>query len=224
MLYKLSSNTLKIIAAVTMFIDHMGMLLFPDILIFRIVGRIAFPIYAFMIAEGCKYTRNRLKYFAHLAGLAAVCQIVYFLFDGSTFMCVLVTFSLSVIMIEALNRLKAAPNARNTVIFTVAVAGVYILNRVFDIDYGFWGCMLPVFASFFHGTKYDDHRIHTIMLALGMIPLFLTMSSVQIYALMAVPLLLCYSGRRGKWKMKYFFYIFYPLHLALLQGISYFMQ
>ena len=221
---KLSGNALKIIAAVTMFIDHMGMLLFPKLLIFRIVGRIAFPIYAFMIAEGCKYTRNPKKYFAHLAGLAAMCQIVYFLFDGSTFMCVLVTFSLSFLVLEALTRLKAAPNVLNAAVFAAAVAGVYALNRVLDIDYGFWGCMLPVFAGAFHGTRYDDNRIHVLMLGIGMLPLFMTTSSVQIYALMALPLLLCYSGQRGKWKMKYFFYIFYPVHLVLLQGICYFVQ
>lgn len=224
MQHKLSSNTLKIIAAITMFIDHMGMLLFPQNLIFRIVGRIAFPIYAFMIAEGCKYTRNREKYFAHLTVLAAVCQIVYFLFDGSTFMCVLVTFSLSILTIYALDRLKAAPNGWNAAVFAAAVAGVYVLNRVLDIDYGFWGCMLPVFASFFHGTKYDDNRTHALMLTAGLLLLCTTTSSVQIYSLMAVPLLLCYSGRRGKWKMKYFFYIFYPLHLVFLQGISYLLQ
>lgn len=221
---KLSSNALKIIAAVTMFIDHMGILLFPEVRFFRILGRIAFPIYAFMIAEGCKYTKNRGKYFAHLAVLAAVCQIVYFVFDGSTFMCVLVTFSLSILTTYALDRLKTAPDIWNALIFAGTVAGVYALNRVLTIDYGFWGCMLPVFASVFHGTKYDDNRIHALMLGLGLIPLIAGMSSIQIYALLALPLLLCYSGQRGKLKMKYFFYIFYPLHLVLLQGISYFMQ
>ena len=59
----LSGNMLKIIAAVSMFIDHMGAVLFPGVMIFRILGRIAFPIFAFMIAEGCRYTKNRIKYF-----------------------------------------------------------------------------------------------------------------------------------------------------------------
>ena len=59
----LSSTVLKLIAAVTMFIDHAGLILFPQYRIFRIIGRLAFPIYAYCIAEGFRYTRNRKKYF-----------------------------------------------------------------------------------------------------------------------------------------------------------------
>ena len=53
---------LKMLALITMTCDHVGLQLFPDILIFRIIGRLAMPIYAFMIAEGCRHTRNRKKY------------------------------------------------------------------------------------------------------------------------------------------------------------------
>ena len=59
----LSGNGLKLVAALTMLIDHVGMLLFPQVLLLRIIGRLAFPIYAFMIAEGCRYTKNKLRYF-----------------------------------------------------------------------------------------------------------------------------------------------------------------
>ena len=61
--YGLTGNALKIIAAISMFIDHMGLIFFPGVELFRILGRIALPIFAFMIAEGCKYTKNRLRYF-----------------------------------------------------------------------------------------------------------------------------------------------------------------
>ena len=54
----LSNNTLKIIAALAMLADHVGYLLFPDVTVLRIIGRLAFPIFAFTIAEGCKYTRK----------------------------------------------------------------------------------------------------------------------------------------------------------------------
>ncbi len=213
----LSGNTLKIIAAVAMFLDHMGMLLFPENLAFRYVGRLAFPIFAFMIAEGCRYTRNRLRYWGGMTSLAAVCQIVYFLFDGSLYLCILVTFSLAVLTIYALDRLKGAPNLLNALIFLSCVAGVYVLNQLFTIDYGFWGCMAPVFASVPRGTKYDTIPLRVALLGLALLPLS---TGVQFYALFALPLLLCYSGKRGKYRMKYFFYLFYPLHLAALEGIA----
>ena len=62
MQFGLNGNTLKIIAAITMLIDHTGFLLFPQSVVLRVIGRLAYPIYAFMIAEGCRHTRNKLRY------------------------------------------------------------------------------------------------------------------------------------------------------------------
>ena len=103
----LSGNQLKLIAMITMTIDHVGMVIFPGVMILRIIGRLAFPIYAFMIAEGCRYTRNRRRYFLTMAGVGAGCQVVYYIVDSSLYQCVLVTFSLSLLIIFALdNALK----------------------------------------------------------------------------------------------------------------------
>ncbi len=215
----MTGNTLKIIAAIAMLIDHVGLMFFPENVLLRIIGRLAFPIFAFMIAEGCKYTRNRLRYFLQLFGLALGCQIVYFIADGSMYLSVLFTFSLAVLTIFALQYCKAKPAALPMLLFVTAVAAVYVLNRIFDIDYGFFGCMLPVFAAAFHSTRFDKPLLNILMLALGLLLLWVSLGGLQLYALAAVPLLLCYSGRRGKIKMKYFFYIFYPAHLALLQVI-----
>ena len=55
----LTGNQLKLIALITMTIDHIGFMLLPQVKILRAIGRIAFPIFAYMIAEGCQYTRNR---------------------------------------------------------------------------------------------------------------------------------------------------------------------
>ena len=105
----LSGNTLKIIAAIAMLIDHIGMMFFPKAVIFRIIGRLAFPIFAFMIAESAKYTKNKLKHFMLMFSLALVCQVVYYLFDnGSLYMCILVTFSISTLLIYALQRFNKA--------------------------------------------------------------------------------------------------------------------
>ena len=59
----LNGNHLKLIAVFTMLLDHVGILLFPQIRLLRILGRLAYPIFAFMIAEGCRYTKNKLRYF-----------------------------------------------------------------------------------------------------------------------------------------------------------------
>ena len=216
----LSGNHLKLIAAATMFLDHMGLMLFPGNLWFRIIGRLALPIYAYMIAEGCKYTRNRGKYFGMVFGLAVLCQTVYFFFAGDTYLSILFTLSLAILTIFALQRYKTAPTTGNALVFSLAVAAVWLLNRIFTIDYGFWGCMLPVFAALPHNTGYDQPSVSTAFLGLGLTLLALDTGSIQWFSLLALPLLLLYSGKRGKYRMKYFFYIFYPAHLVVLEGIA----
>ncbi|MBO7736222.1 MAG: hypothetical protein J6S22_00120, partial [Clostridia bacterium] len=67
----LSGNSIKILAAIAMVVDHVGLLFFPFNPIFRMIGRLAFPLFAYMIAEGCKYTKNKWKYLLLMAGLGA---------------------------------------------------------------------------------------------------------------------------------------------------------
>lgn len=233
----LSGNTLKIIAAISMVIDHVGFLFFPGVQIFRILGRLALPIFAFMIAEGCRYTRNKLRYFLTIFILAALCQIVYFLFDGSTDMSILVTFSLSILIVYALQFFKKTLFSSESTLgrkllsalpFIFVTVAAYLINTVLIIDYGFNGCFLPVFASIFHTPKevqdegfgkLDCIPVHVLSLGIGILILAINSGTTQFFMLCALPLLLLYSGKRGKLKMKYFFYIFYPLHLAALQGI-----
>lgn len=216
----LSGNALKLLAALFMTIDHVGVLLLPHVIVLRILGRLALPIFAYMIAEGCRYTRNRLRYFGSVFALGVLCQIVYYLADRSLYFSILITFSLSIATIYALQDWKEQKTTRSALVFFGAVAGVYALNRVFVIDYGFWGCMLPVFAAAFQKTAWDRPWVNLGMLGLGLLVLAADLGQIQYYALPALPLLACYNGRRGRWKLKYFFYLFYPLHLVLLQGIA----
>lgn len=215
-----SGNALKILAAVFMTLDHMGLMLFPDQILFRILGRLTLPIFAYMIAEGCKYTRNRKKYFAMVFGLGAVCQIVYWFVDHSLYFSILITFSLSILMIYALQVWNETKTAVSGLSFVALVTAVWWLNQVFTIDYGFWGCMLPVFAALPHKTAYDRYPVSILTLGLGLIFLALDIGGIQIFSVLALPLLLAYSGRRGRWNMKYFFYIFYPAHLVILEAIA----
>ena len=92
----LSGNQLKLIALISMTVDHLGLILFGQYTVLRILGRLAFPIFAYMIAEGCRYTRSMGKYLASLLAVALLCQTAYFVTLGSLYMCIMVTFSLSV--------------------------------------------------------------------------------------------------------------------------------
>ena len=219
----LTGNALKILAAIFMTIDHIGVMLFPRVLLLRIIGRLALPIFAFMIAEGCKYTRNKRKYFGMVFGLGALCQTVYFFFDGSLYFSILITFSLSILMIYALQNWKEKKTVLSGLVFAGSIAATWFLNQWLTIDYGFWGCMLPVFAALPHGTSLDDVPMNTTMLAVGLVFLGISMDLIQCLALMALPFLYAYNGKRGTWNLKYFFYIFYPVHLAVLQGIAWLM-
>ena len=248
-----SGNTLKIIAAITMLIDHIGIILLPEIGVLRIIGRISFPIYAYMIAEGCFYTRNKLRYFACIFILGVICQAVYATQSGDNFLGILITFSISIIVVYALQYMKKtllfkealAKQILSFIIFSTLTVGVYFLNKLLTIDYGFFGCMAPAFASLFKmprkieageserkaertnflSSPFLKERLpNVILLGICLVFMSFSMMDYQIFAIAALPLLLLYTGRRGRLKMKYFFYVFYPLHLVILEGISYLIK
>jgi hypothetical protein len=189
-----------------------------------------------MIAEGARYTRNKLKYVLTIGGLALICQLVYFLFADSLYMCILVTFTLSILMIYALSYFKHTlfsdksifHKIASGILFISSVIIVYILNDNFQIDYGFIGCMIPVLASLFdfRGIElpeklswFDSIYLRIATLSLGLLWLAVKSGGVQMFSLLAIPLLLLYSEKRGSAKLKYFFYVFYPIHLVALEAI-----
>ena len=219
----LTGNQLKLIALVSMTLDHAGLILLPHVPLLRILGRLAFPIYAYMIAEGCRHTHHRKRYLLSMAGLALACQAVYLLAAGSLYMSVLVSFSLAILTIYALDFARE----RGGIAFLLplaALSAVVFLTRAlprllpgtdYDIDYGLWGILLPVLVYLAEGK---GEKLLMASLALGMIAL--DSSTVQWWSLAALPLLYAYNGTRGKWKMKYLFYVYYPLHLVVLQGLA----
>ena len=233
----LSGNSLKIIAAISMALDHIGIIFFPSMIIFRIIGRLAFPIFAFMIAEGCRYTRHKARYLLTLAGLGAVFQIVYFIAFRSLYLCIFITFSLSIIIIYALQHFKRtvlspassrAARMGSFALLLVVITAAFAMDMKFEMDYDFAGCMVPVLVSLPQSEdsfpepvrKLDNQYSALLMLTIGLLWLALVNKPIQFYSLLTVPLLFLYSGKRGRLKMKYFFYIFYPAHLVLLYGLN----
>lgn len=241
----MNSNTLKIIACISMLIDHMGVVLFPDIDAFRIIGRLAMPIFAFMIGEGCLHTKNKFRYFISVFSLAAICQIVYEIYEyqcgikGYSYLNILFTFSLSIILCSAylalknsLSQKKTAKTVLNTAMFLAALGFVilldFFLNRSFKItgihikiDYGLAGVLLPMAAVVFTDR---EQKLVSFMTALFLFSYFkYGISYRALAAVLTIPLLCFYNGKRGSKKGKYFFYVFYPLHLLVIHLLDYFI-
>ncbi len=220
----LTGNQLKIIALFAMTCDHVGKQLLPQVTILQILGRLAFPIFAYMIAEGCIHTKSKKKYLLSMTGLAAICQIVYFVAMGSLYQCVLVTFSLSIGLIYLL---QWTEKRKKFWCYTVCALGFAVVsficvvlpwmlsNTDFVIDYGLLGVLLPVFV-YIGKTK----TTKLIYMSIILFMLGIWMGGLQWYALCVPVLMIFYSGKRGIKKLKHLFYIYYPLHLVCIYLIG----
>lgn len=232
----LSGNMLKLIACVAMLLDHAGVVLFPKSVILRVIGRIAFPIFAFMIAQGCRYTRNKLRYFLTVLGCGIVFQAVYFILQpNDTYLNIFLTFSCSILMVYLLSYTKRVCFSKkesylkkvlSVSLFCLLALAVFFFNRFLTLDYGFLGSLVPVLVSAFYldgvedcpewMRRLDSNWMHVACLALGIGAIAVFRGGIRVFALCSVPLLLLYSGKRGRKSMKYFFYVFYPAHLVVL--------
>ena len=235
----LSNDKLKIVAAASMLIDHIGAYLFPHIIVLRIIGRIAFPIFAFMIAEGCHYTGNKKKYLFNMILLAVFCQGAFYPFKPGYFR-IPVTFCISIAVIYLLQYTmdkiygdcRMVEKVFSVAVLLLAVLAVAYINRIYRIDYGFYGCMTPAIVSVVYrseGMPQKDRKYDTLYRKLGMLALALWFvykeyGGVQIYSFFAIALLATYNGKRENTVPKYFFYAFYPLHLAVIYAVKYFIR
>lgn len=235
----MTSNKLKIIACVSMVLDHIGFVLFPNVMVFRYIGRLALPIFAFFIAEGCIHTRSKVKYLLQMLSLALFCQVFYIaeeLMTGTIsriYLNVLFTFCLSIIVsvtyISFVNSIKKG-DKKKSVVFSVAFLASILfvvfccmaLTKIFGVkitvDYGIVGALLPLWAVVF-----TDKKKRLISFSLGTIIYCLGHAATQPYvwySLLALPLIALYNGDRGSKKLKWAFYLFYPLHFAVIYGIS----
>lgn len=249
---------MKWIAICSMFIDHigkipglqlflmdqfgMGMAVSYDLLqVMEILGRIAFPIFAFGIAQGCKYTRNILNYIVRLLICGVISEVPYQLFinDGIIYFGVsniLFTLTLGAIGCYFIRLFKENDKLWVSIITTLALL---MIAEVVHVEAGAMGVLLIVATYYF----FDDRKKRTVSMALiltfmylvsgyfmGFTPPFVQwlLPNANIWlpllkvvgALSSVFLLCFYNGKKGKTYLKYVFYVFYPVHLIVLFGVS----
>ncbi len=220
----LSANALKLIAAATMLVDHLGAWEFTDIAILRIIGRISFPIFAYFIYEGCRRTSNKAAYLARVFTLGVICVLVYYMVAREVYWNILITFSLSMCIIFSLQ--YARVHKRGVLLAAVTLA-VFVVCQFIPVDYGFAGVIVPVIAelcSYAESGKSVTRplylRPHFIGFAAGLVILAATLGDIQIYSLAALILLAAYNGEKGIHLGKYFFYVYYPLQFLVVGLVS----
>lgn len=217
------NDMLKIIAVTAMVIDHIGAVFFEQMIILRIIGRVAFPIFAFYVAMGFTWTTDNKKYLMRMFGFAVITQIPYSFFSliltgNYYYMNVLFTFGFS---LSALTFFKRK-NYILTGMFVILPEIVAALTPV-EFDYGSYGILMVFVFYLFQKDKIIRNisilfltiaHAFTVYIPRGF-PFYYSFMDPQIYCLLALPLIdLNYKLKANL--PKYFFYTFYPAHIAVI--------
>lgn len=216
-----------------MMLDHIGVELFPEMILLRIIGRIAFPIFAFYIYEGVKYTKNKVKYFLRVFILGLICMLAFGIYARQIYGNVLITFSLSILILSSMHYFRQNYNKGISKVLwagflcAASVGFAYFMCEIIYIDYGFFGVLLPVFADLFDFSALEKKPYKNyILLAgflLGLIILSTQIKGIQFFSIASIPLLLCSKKNHSQSKLGGFFYIFYPAHLCIIGLVSMFI-
>ena len=238
----LNGNQLKLIAVISMLCDHAAIRLLAYGLIpalyvagenmaaerwnqafwiLRSVGRMAFPIYVFLLTEGFCHTRNRRRYALRLGVFALISEIpfdllVYGKIWDTHSQNIFFTLFLGVLMLTAVDWIGRNTDAALAQYRQMAVVvGAALLAWFLRTDYDAAGIMLIAVLFWFRLTP-DTACLacFVLMAAAEFRPVYIPGLAVSFF------LIRCYNGTRGSWKGKWFFYLVYPVHLLVLYGIS----
>lgn len=241
----LNSNALKMIAIIAMTIDHIAWLVFPDYphevlpVILHIIGRLTCPIMCYFIAEGYHYTKNIRKYTCRLFVFAVISHFAY-IFASADFVnrksfipfyygnilnqtSVIWPLAWGLVMLRIVNSEKIPKQ-------WVKIALILLICLVtFPSD---WSCIASLCILAF-GTNRGKLKTQSVWLiiyvaiyaAVYCFAIDWVYGLVQMGVVLAIPFIKLYNGKRGKNPrvnkiMKWFFYIYYPLHLAILGTIQ----
>ncbi len=185
------NDKLKIIGLITMTIDHIGYLFFPNIQLLRIIGRIAFPIFAYQITIGYKKTSNVYKYMTRLLFFALLSQIPYMLVMQNK-LNIIFTLLIGLIMIH-LRKIDK----------TLSLLPL-LLTYFIEIEYGIYG-LLTIYGFYI----FEDIKAFFIGLN------FVFFNPLQIFSILSLTIIECEFKTPIKLN-KYVSYLYYPSHLLIL--------
>lgn len=220
----MTSFALKLIACITMLIDHFTYIFIPFGSLWwvgRGIGRIAFPIYCFLLVEGFYHTSNRKKYLLRLLIFALISEIPFDLafngFPGAdtarlmNSQNVMWTLCIGFLLMMAYEGLKIKYPWNSPVFLLLGV--LYILAfsglaAILSTDYDFKGVLFILIFYLF--------RRKIIWIAVGLAVVIALFSiPLELAALFSLLFIVFYNGKEGR-KVKYVFYLFYPVHLLIL--------
>lgn len=205
----MSAEVLKLIALLSMLIDHIGAALVssPSQLytVCRKVGRLAFPIFAFFIVEGFIHTKNIKKYLFRLGIFALLSEIPYdlafhdrfFDFSGQN---VLFTFFIAIVMLHFMRKYDSWISSF-VIIFLACLVAFAI-----KCDYSYMGILLIAVLYLYREKKFEFIKyFFASIIIVSQFPAMLAFIPIHFY-----------NNLKGRLNLKYLFYIFYPAHLLLL--------
>ncbi len=235
----LNAYQVKLIAMVTMFLDHFAhiVVLLPltqNVTIatgMNIMGRITMPIMCFFIAQGYHHTSNLKKYFLRLFVFAVISQVPYYLFGVESVHTNLLdfikynVFHLNAIYTLFVGLLALTISKSNINIIFKAIGVILAVYATYYSDWRLYGVIWVLVFGLFYGNFAKQMTVFAIVAIIrcymyhtGNVHSF----ALQLCTLLAIPVLYLYNGERGR-KSKYGFYIFYPLHLLILAIIKMFL-
>lgn len=204
----MSSFQLKCIAMIAMCIDHVGAVLFPQIRILRIIGRISFPIFCFLLVEGFYHTRNIHRYFLRLFLAGLVSEPIFDqVFTGKWFYPKAgnVFFTLCV----GLAFMYICQHMQSKVEQGLVFGAVLMLSQYIPMDYGMYGIAMIGGFYFLRKAKLANFCYQMLITrVLG--------NTLQLFCGAGCLLTIFYNGKKGYQRAGYAFYILYPLHLWVL--------
>ena len=263
----LSAAVLKNIAVIVMLIDHLTAFLLKSYLktqgilnvynnefyyAGRVIGRIAFVLYAFMIAEGALKTRNKLKYALRLLALAIISIVPHSYANNRSWfnpddLNIFFLLFFGLLNIYAYEWLKQNVRIKWLCILLqlASTAAASAISLEFHFEYGMMGILLILV---FYIWRYDTPKMFffetlvmtigyaaNVVLSNGAATWFARHSSdilgglisadrIQVFGILAFPLIYFYNGQKGKQLPKAFYYFFYPVHLAIIGLINVYLM